>query len=328
MSRKRILIAESAGFPPAALDRLRQVADVVAADLDRAQLERAIGQADILWVRLRHRIDAALLALAPSLQAIATPTTGLTHLDLDVLESRGVRLLCLRGETEFLKEVRATAEHTIGLMLSLIRHIPAACEHVLSGGWDRDAFRGAELYGKTVAVVGYGRLGRIVARYLRAFDCRVLACDPNVQPLAVDPGVEILSLERALPLADIVTLHVNLTAESRQFFGVRQFDMMKPGSSFINTSRGELVDETALLAGLRSGRLAFAALDVLCAEDTSGMAKSALVQYALDHRNLLITPHIGGCTVESMQKTEMFLCEKLVSYLAHSLQVGVSIGAL
>jgi D-3-phosphoglycerate dehydrogenase len=328
MDRKRLLIAESHVFPAAALERLREVADVVTGDLDRPELERAVAEADILWVRLRHHIDAALLALAPHLEVIATPTTGLTHIDLDAVERRGIRLLCLRGETDFLKEIRATAEHTIGLMLSLMRHIPAALEDVRAGGWNRDAFQGSELYGKTVAVVGYGRLGRIVARYLAAFDCRVLACDPHVQPSMVDSGIEIVPLEEALPRADIVTLHVNLTEASRQFFGVRQFDSMKPGSSFLNTSRGELVDEEALLASLRSGRLAGAALDVLCEEHSTGMGRHGLVQYAIGHRNLIITPHIGGCTVESMQKTEIFLAEKLINHLASRLHVGLSSAAI
>ncbi len=328
MSRKRILIAESHGFPADALDRLRTAADVVVADLDRPQLERAIGKADVLWVRLRHRIDAALLERAPSLEVIATPTTGLTHIDLEAVESRKIRLLCLRGETDFLRDVRATAEHTIGLMLSLMRHIPDAAAHIRQGGWDRDAFRGAELFGKTVAVAGYGRLGRIVARYLAAFDCRVLACDPNVQRRIPDPGVEFMPLDQALPLADIVTLHVNLTDESSQFFGVRQFDSMKPGSFFINTSRGELVDEAALLGALRSGRLAGAALDVLCDEQSTGMGRHVLVQYAIGHHNLLITPHIGGCTLESMQKTETFLCEKVIHHLAADLHIEMSSAAI
>jgi D-3-phosphoglycerate dehydrogenase len=314
--RKRILITESRGFPPAALERLRQVADVVTGELDRSQLERAIGSADILLVRLRHRIDAALLSLAPSLETIATPTTGLTHIDTREVERRGIDLLCLRGETSFLKDVRATAEHTIGLMLALTRHIAAASAHVAAGGWNRDEFRGTELFRKTIAIVGYGRLGRIVARYLKAFDCRVLAVDPYLDPRLLEPGVEAARLEQALPVADIVTLHVNLNDETRQFFGVPQFDAMKHGSYFINTSRGELVDETALLAALRSGHIAGAAVDVVCEEQSSGMGRRPLVQYSRGNSNLLVTPHIGGCTIESMQKTELFLSEKLIEYMA------------
>ena len=321
--RPHLLISESHGFPPAALARLRQVADVTAADLDRSALEREIGGADILWVRLRHRIDDALLARAPRLKVIASPTTGLTHIDLEAAERRGIRILCLRGEADFLKDIRATAEHTIGLILSLIRHIPAAAAHVVEGGWDRDRFQGVELYGKTVAVVGYGRLGRIVARYLQAFDCRVVAVDPK--PSGTE--VEFRSLDEALRAADIVTLHVNLTPESRQFFGANQFASMRMGSYFINTSRGELVDEAALLVALRSGRLAGAALDVLCDEHSEGMASHPLVRFAETHSNLILTPHIGGCAVEAMQKTELFLAEQFLSGLASSLQIEMTSAA-
>jgi len=321
--RPRLLISEAQGFPPAALARLREVADVIAADLDRSALEREVGGADILWVRLRHRIDDALLERAPRLKIIATPTTGLTHIDLEAAERRGIRIVCLRGETSFLKEIRATAEHTIGLLLALIRHIPAAAAHVVAGGWDRDRFQGIELYEKTVAVVGYGRLGEIVARYLQAFDCRVVAVDPKPSGTAV----EFCSLEDALRIADIVTLHVNLTSQSRQFFGAKQFASMRMGSYFINTARGELIDEAALLSALRSGRVAGAALDVLCEEHSGGMASHPLVQFAETHSNLLLTPHIGGCAVEAMQKTEIFLAERLLSALASRVHIEMTSAA-
>lgn len=325
--RPRLLITESRAFPPAALARLRQVADVTAADLDRSRLEREIAGADILWVRLRHRIDDALLALAPHLEIIASPTTGLTHIDLEAAARRGIRVVSLRGETDFLRDIRATAEHTIGLMLSLVRNIPAAAAHVIAGGWNRDSFQGIELFGKTIAVVGYGRLGRIVARYLSAFDCRVIAVDPNPSPWE-SASVEFRTLPEALRAADIVTLHVNLTSDSRRFFGAEQFAGMQMGSYFINTSRGELVDELALLAALRSGRLAGAALDVLSGEDSTGMASHPLVRYAETHPNLLITPHIGGCAVESMQKTELFLCDRLLDAMASGLHDEIRSAAM
>lgn len=326
MPRPHLLIAESRNFPPDALARLREVAHVTAADLDRAALEREIAGTDVLWVRLRHNIDESLLARAPRLRVLATPTTGLTHVDLEALARRDVRLLCLRGETDFLNEIRATAEHTIGLLLALLRRIPAAAAHVVEGGWNRDLFLGSELYGKTVAVIGYGRLGRIVARYLNAFDCRVLAVDPKY-PTGAAENVCFLALEEALAQADIVTLHVNLTPDSRQFFGANEFQAMRTGTYFLNTSRGELVDELALLAALRSGRLAGAALDVLCEEDSTGMELHPLVQYAIAHPELLITPHIGGCAAEAMQKTEVFLSDRLLSLLAAGLQIERSSAA-
>ena len=151
------------------------------ADLDRSGLVAAVGEVNILWVRLRHRIDAEVMAAAPHLKIIVTPTTGLNHIDLEEAGRRGIRILSLRGEAEFLQDVRATAEHTLALILALLRHVPTALTHVQEGGWNRDQFKGRELHRKTVGVVGYGRLGRIVARYLRAFDTQVLITDPNLK---------------------------------------------------------------------------------------------------------------------------------------------------
>jgi D-3-phosphoglycerate dehydrogenase / 2-oxoglutarate reductase len=311
---RRLLIAESQEFSAEAVRRLERFAEVTAADIhSRADLERALRDVEILWVRLRHRIDREIMASAPSLQAIATPTTGLNHIDLDAAEDLGIRVFSLRGEVDFLKEVRATAELTIGLMLALLRSVPAAFEHVLQGGWRRDAFRGRELYQKTVGIVGYGRLGRIVAGMLRAFGASVLAASPGAAPGTSDSGVEFVALDELLKRSQIVTLHVNLCRETHGFFGREKFSTMREGAWLINTSRGEVLDEAALLEALRSGRLAGAALDVLCDEDSAGMAEHPLVQYARTHANLLITPHIGGCTRESMEKTELFLAGKLAA---------------
>ncbi len=311
----RIVVAESDGFSPVAAERLRGLGEAVFADADRAELPALVRDADVLWVRLRHRIDADALAAAPRLRAIVSPTTGLNHIDLDEAARRGVAVLSLRGETEFLRTVRATAEHTVALLLALVRRLPAACEHVREGGWNRDAFRGGELYGKTAGVVGYGRLGRIVADYLGAFGMRVLATDPHVRPDEAEPGVELVPPARLLSEADVVTLHVNLTADTEGFFGAEQMGRMKPGALLVNTARGELLDEAALLEALEQGRLAGAALDVLADERSGGMAGRPLVEYARTHDNLIITPHIGGATRESMANTEIFMAGRLAEFL-------------
>ncbi len=311
----KLLLAESRGFPPEALALLRSVADVVAADLCRADLLAAVRDVDALWVRLRNQIDAEVLDAAPNLKIIVTNTTGLNHVDLAQCSRRGIEVLSLRGEADFLKDVRATAELTVGLILSLVRRIPAAAEHVRKGGWNRDAFEGRELYGKTAGIIGYGRLGRIVARYLLALDLRVLVCDPHVSAQSLDSGLAGVSLEDLLRQSDVVTLHASLSRETAGFLGRREFQLMKPNAWFVNTARGELIDEAALLEALESGRLAGAALDVLGHEDSRGMGDHPLVRYARTSDRLLITPHVGGCTVESLAKTETFLAEKLVELI-------------
>jgi D-3-phosphoglycerate dehydrogenase len=293
------------------LSLLQQAADVVLADLDRPALLSAVADADVLWVRLRHVIDSQILAAAPRLKIIVTPTTGLNHIDVAGATQRGITILSLRGETRFLEDVRATAEHTVALMLALLRRLPAALLHVRDGGWNRDLFKGHELYGKTVGIVGYGRLGKIVARYLRVFDANVLVSDTGANVDAAEVGIRMAPIDLLLQEADLVTLHVNLNEETRGFYGQSHFAAMKRGAWFINTSRGEVVDECALLDALTSRHLSGAALDVLCHEHSDGMGDHPLVVYARANDNLIITPHIGGCTAESMQKTELFLAEKL-----------------
>jgi D-3-phosphoglycerate dehydrogenase len=302
----RILIAEPDGFPADALEADALGSDVVFCAPGRDALLRALPEADALWVRLAHRITADLFDHAPKLRWIVSPTTGLNHIDLEEAERRGVTVLSLKGKIDFLKEIRATAEHTVGLMLALLRHTPAAHADVLAGHWRRDMFQGSELHEKTIGLFGYGRLGTIVARYLHAFDARVLVTDPRIESMAP---------EQVLQQADIVSLHVDLTPETQRFFGAAQFASMKPGAFFVNTSRGELVDEAALLTALEGGHVRGAALDVLANESSSGMGDHPLVEYARSHGNLLLTPHIGGCTAESMQKTERFMAQQLLEAL-------------
>jgi len=315
-----LLIAESRGFSPVAFRQLETSYQVTVADLGRADLLSALrqGNYDGLWVRLRNQIDAEVLVAAPNLKFIATNTTGLTHLDLDELEQRGIAVLSLRGEVDFLTEIRATAEHTVALLLALLRKIPVAHQHVLAGGWNRDLFAGRELHRKTAGIIGYGRLGRIVARYLTAFGMNVLATSPHLQQADFEGGVLSMPLETLLRESVIISLHANYTSENARMLGPAEFALLQPGSYFINTARGELVDEAALLNALECGRLAGAALDVLDGEQSTGMADHPLVRYAQTHSNLLITPHLGGNTPESLAKTEEFLAEKICNWWKNS----------
>lgn len=314
-----ILIAECRNFSDEAAGILGEANTVRLADLSRHELAHSLAETEVLWVRLRHQIDEALLEEAPRLKVVATPTTGLNHIDVEALKRRGIKLVSLKGEADFLSEVRATAEHTIGLMLSLLRSIPAAASHVCAGGWNRDLFRGHELYGKTVGIVGYGRLGRIVGRYLQAFEARILIADPAL-------GASALPLATVLERAEIVTLHVNWTPDNHHFFSRECFHRMRPASWFVNTSRGELVDEQAMVEALHTGRLAGAAIDVFEDEGGHGGRVPEVLQHACQQGNLIATPHIGGCTLESMQKTEVFLARKIISTIK-SIEDQISIYA-
>jgi D-3-phosphoglycerate dehydrogenase len=254
-----------------------------------------------------------MLEQATRCRILATPVTGLDHIDLDACAARGVRVVSLRGEVEFLEQVRGTAELTVALALALLRNIPQAANDVRAGGWNRDRFRGRELFDHTVGIVGLGRLGRLVAGYLRGFGMHVIGYDPRAD-FPHDLATRVESLAGLAAQADLVSLHVTYDATTRHLVDSDVLHAMKPGAFLINTSRGGVLDEQALLDALRSGRLAGAALDVLDGEPFI-TAAHPLVAYAREHDNLLIVPHIGGSTVESFAKTEVFLAGKVVMAL-------------
>jgi len=266
-----------------------------------------IADCDILWAGLDEYVDRKCLEKAHKLEAIATPATGHTHLDVVFLASRGVRIESFHGRTHLLKDVRATAEHTLGLMLAILRRLPAAHRAVCSGSWEREKFRGLEIFGKRIGVVGFGRLGRLVADYVTCLGAQVVVYDPFVHADAF----QNVSLEILLQTADLVTLHAALREDNRRMIGRREISLMKPGAFLVNTARGELVDEVALLESLQNGRLGGAALDVLDEEYKTRQRNDPLLEYARTHDNLIVTPHIGGMTVESREKTDMILAEIL-----------------
>ena len=315
MSPARILVAEAAGYAPAAREILEGLGPVVLADLDRAGLLAALDGVQVLIVRLRNRIDEEVLAAAPALRVVVTATTGLDHIDLEAAARRGVTVLSLRGETDFLETVTATAEHTWGLLLALVRHIPRAAAAAAAGVWERDRFRGRELRGRRLGIVGLGRLGRMVARYGAAFAMDVAAHDPFAGAW-LEGVARCDTLAELLDRSDVLSLHVPLDERTRGLIGAAELGRLPAGALLVNTSRGGVVDEAALLDALRSGRLAGAALDVVQGETVAGaVAGSLLVRYARENDNLLLTPHIGGATLESMQNTEIFMAGKLARFL-------------
>ncbi|MBK8480840.1 MAG: hypothetical protein IPL40_06660 [Proteobacteria bacterium] len=309
--RPRVLIAEPRDFSAEAVALLRTAAEV---ELDDSvPLARALADFDVLWLRLAHRLDAEALAAPGRCWLIACPVTGLDHIDLAACAARGIRVLSLRGETAFLRRVRATAEHTLALTLALLRHLPAAHGAVLQGQWDRDRWRGGELYEKTAGLVGLGRLGTIMAGYLRALGMRVLGYDPR-DDFPHDAAERVDTLEGLLAQSDLISLHVSYGPETHHLLGAPELALLKPGALLVNTARGGVLDGDALLAALRGGRLAGAALDVLEGEPRIG-ADHPLVAYARQHDNLLLTPHLGGNTRESFSKTEVFLAQKVIAAL-------------
>lgn len=317
MDRKvklNILNLEPHGYSIAAKDILNSIGIVDTGPLSRDELLKKIKNYDVLIVRLGHFINEEIIEAASRLKVIITATTGLNHIDLNAAAKRGITVLSLKGENVFLQEIHATAEHTWALILALLRKIPGAHTSVLNNLWDRDSYKGQELCGKTLGIVGLGRIGRKVAHYGSAFGMKVIACEKKELP-NIPPGVLVDSIENTLALSDIISIHVDYTEANHDLFGRDEIAKIKKGAYLINTSRGEVLNETALLEALINGHLAGAALDVLCGENRNTKTSANLINYAKTNNNLIITPHIGGCTEESMEKTEIFMAKKLRNYL-------------
>ena len=313
LSNVRILNVEPQGYSPKAREILGALGEVTEKAHDRAGLLGAAAECEVLIARFGHSLDKELFAAAPRLRVLVSTTTGLDHIDLEAAADHRVEVLSLRGETEFLEEMSATAELAWGLLLAVMRHIPQAADSVKGGVWDRDAFRGNELRGKRLGILGLGRLGHMVAEYGRAFGMSMAAYDPYASDWPM--GVEIRSaVEDLMEDAQVLSLHVPLNDETRRLIDGEMLARLPAGAVLINTSRGAVVDEPALLAALESGHLAGAGLDVV-ADELSGGPSQVLLAYARDRNNLIITPHMGGATVESMEKAEVFMAQKLVRFM-------------
>jgi D-3-phosphoglycerate dehydrogenase / 2-oxoglutarate reductase len=199
-------------------------------------------------------------------------------------------------------------------VLCCLRRIPAACDAVRRGQWSSAEFRGREAAGRVMGIIGYGRLGRMVSRFAHAFGMRVLACDPH--HTVTDSWVEQMDLDDLLRQSEIVSLHVHLTPETEGLIGRREIDGMRDSAILINTSRGKLIDEPALLDALVSGKLACAGLDVLANELDGRTDPDPLVDYARQRDNLVITPHVGGVTYDAQEKAFAQMARKVVAFFA------------
>lgn len=297
---------------PDVLTPLTTVGELVQLPSDQSLLLERIHEFEAFATPLTVVSDRDFFDRAQKLRAIATPSTGLDHIDLAEAERRNIAILSFKDDIEFLRGITATAELAWGLLLSVVRHLPPAMAAARAGKWARDDYRGTQLAGKTLGVIGYGRLGTMVAYYGQAFGMRVLVND--IQRKSTTAGIEQTSLESLLRQSDAISIHVHLNDSTRNLLNANAFETMKPGAVLINTSRGAIVDQNALLASLKSGRLAGAGLDVIDGEWNSDLEQHPLIQYANRYENLLITPHIGGITYESQKMVFSRLVTKLVAF--------------
>ncbi len=268
-----------------------------------ADLAAALGDARALVVRNRTRVDRALLDAAPRLRVIGRLGVGLDNIDLEACRERGIAVRPATGANDL-----AVAEYVIGTALWLLRDLTTATTRMLAGEWPRPEFVGRELAGKTLGLLGFGRTARAVARRAIAFEMRVIAHDPYLPP--EDPawhGVGRRSLEALLAEADLLSLHLPLTPETRGLLDAPRIARMKRGAVLVNAARGGILDEAALAAALWEGRLAGAALDVFAEEPLSREAAARFRGVP----NLLLTPHIAGVTVESNRRVSEVTAENL-----------------
>lgn len=295
---------------------LERVGDVSYRVLSQDELRDSVGDYEALIVGLDLRVDKEIIDAAPRLKLIATATTGLDHIDVTYAEEKKIRVLHLQSED--LKEVTGTAELAFGLLLALVRNIPQATAAVKNGGWEREKFLGRNLSGKTLGIVGLGRLGLLMARYGHAFGMRIAAYDPY---LLTSNDAELVDFDALLSESDAISIHAPLTSETRALFDERAFKKMKQGAYLVNTARGAIVNEVDLISALENKTIAGYATDVLAGETEFGndASGSRLVAYAKTHNNVVLTPHIGGYTLESRAATDILIAKKVQDILFHPL---------
>ncbi|MCV7251527.1 MULTISPECIES: phosphoglycerate dehydrogenase [Mycobacteriaceae] len=258
---------------------------------DRPKLLAAVTDADALLVRSATTVDAEVLAAAPKLKIVARAGVGLDNVDVDAATARGV--LVVNAPTS---NIHSAAEHALALLLSAARQIPAADATLREHTWKRSKFSGTEIFGKTVGVVGLGRIGQLVAQRLAAFGAHITAYDPYVsQARAAQLGIELLPLDDLLARADFISVHLPKTKETAGLLGKENLAKTKPGVIIVNAARGGLIDEQALADAIASGHVRAAGLDVFATEPCTDSPLFELPQ-------VVVTPHLGASTEEAQDR--------------------------
>jgi len=314
--KPRVLVREP--IAEAGLALLRERFDV---DVDSdSDLAATIGDYEAIVIRSATKLDASLIERAQRLKVIGRAGVGVDNVDVEAATRRGIVVANAPEST-----VISAAEHTIGLLLALSRHIPQAHAALKAGRWERSRYGGLELAGKTLGVLGFGRIGQQVARRALGLEMRVVAHDPFVaRERFRELGVERLETrDEVLAAADFLTLHLSLTAETRGSIDAVAFGKLRDGARIVNAARGELVDEAALLDALREGQVAAAALDVFGSEPYSGPL--------LELDNVVVTPHLAASTEEAQDRAGVIVAEQVAAALEGALVTNAvnipSIGA-
>ncbi|PMC76670.1 MULTISPECIES: phosphoglycerate dehydrogenase [unclassified Brachybacterium] len=318
-----VLLAEE--LSPATLEALGEGVEIRHVDgTDRPALLAAAAQADALLIRSATQVDAELLAAAPSLKVVARAGVGLDNVDVPAATAAGV--MVINAPTS---NITSAAELAIALILASLRNLGRADASVKAGKWERKQLTGVELLGKTVGIVGFGRIGQLVAERLAPFGVQLLAHDPYVNHTrAAELGARVVELDELMRSADVITVHMPKTPETTGMIGAEQLALAKPGLHLVNAARGGLIDEQALYDALSTGRIAGAALDVYSSEPPS---QSPTAAQLLELPNLTLTPHLGASTAEAQEKAGVAVARSVRLALAGELvpdAVNVAGGAI
>ena len=285
---------------------LRSAAEVTdQSGISAEDLLKVVGQYDALIVRGRTKVTEAVLAAAPHLKVVGRAGVGVDNIDLAAAKAYQVTVV-----NSPLATTVAVAELTLSLMLSLVRELPRADASMKAGKWLKKEFEGRELFGKTLGVIGFGRIGSAVAARAKAFEMKILAYDPLVSAEEIKKrGGEPVSLDELLTAADMITMHMPLTADSRNLLNAEALAKTKAGVYIVCAARGGVIDEEALLAALNSGHVAGAALDVFANEPPGATELVA-------HPHVIDSPHIGAQTVEAQARAANDIADEILNALA------------
>ena len=280
-------------------------------EIGREEVSRAIGEAEVLVVRSKIFVDEDLLSRAPRLKLVARAGAGLDNLDETALAARGIAVINAPEGNR-----NAVGEHTVGMLLCLLRHLHTADREVRQKIWLREQNRGRELAQLTVGIMGYGNTGRSFARHLSGFGCRVLAYD-KYRPVTDDRYAHACTLEELFDQTQVLSLHVPLTAETRGMVNQAFLEQFREPLVLLNTSRGEVVAQPDLVRLLKEGKVQGAALDVLQNEQLNSLTlqQESDFTYLAASENVLLSPHIAGWTVESYHLIGKVLSQKIIHFM-------------
>lgn len=292
-----IYLGSREGFEATAIS-LAGIAEVQHIEAEPYFVAQALTMADgLLDASMKVRISDDMVRAATRLKIISCATTGADHIARTVLDERGIVVNTLKEDPEVLRNITPAAELTWALLMACARKLKGAFKHVDDGLWVREKFPGIMLKGRVLGLIGCGRIGGWMVRYAQAFGMTVIAYDPFQDKLP--EGVDRRTIEQVVSEADFISIHVHLSEQTKGMVSRELINLFKQGSIFINTSRGALADEAALLDALASGQIAAAGVDVLDGEPD--IANHPMVQYARSHDNLLITPHCGGFSPDAVR---------------------------